>query len=445
MEYTLITIFAIVTTTLIVHQLANRLLGIRLSMKPLALCALCSLFLSLILPRVIVGFAGLAGTVGVLAVFAIIFAYFVAYYEESRTQASELELMQLIPVELVCNRSLVDPTAITFISDVAQQPGNKMEVEATDIETVASQSVELLNATFIDNKPEPIEPELVEPEVTESELIEPEVTEPELIEPEVTEPELIEPEVFEPELIEPEMFESELIEPEVFEPELIEPELFEPELIEPEVIESELVEPESESFAVTELLVTHEATENTVLESDITNEEVSLTDHQDIPIMATVLEQEKIETIEVVQLMKEEMSQVAVLDLDLQDMDELLDYAFLQKEQHNFQDALLAFRQIVKLYPDSSAAPFAVIEIGNILKMRGAYDDAILAFAEAKTLPALQNNYQFDQEFVSTIAYLRIVKNVLVHRRLGFLPYEKIPADAFQEIDAEFREWRNLV
>ena len=104
MEYTLITIISIVSATILVHQLANRLLDVQISIKPLALCALCSLFLSLVLPRFIVSFTGLAGTIGVLAVFAIIFAYFIVYYEDMQIKEKadqnilhEIKAIGLVP------------------------------------------------------------------------------------------------------------------------------------------------------------------------------------------------------------------------------------------------------------------------------------------------------------------------------------------------------------
>ena len=49
---------------------------------PLFLCAVCSLFLSMALPKVIVRFTDWIGTLGVLLVFSLLFAYFLAYYDE---------------------------------------------------------------------------------------------------------------------------------------------------------------------------------------------------------------------------------------------------------------------------------------------------------------------------------------------------------------------------
>ncbi len=128
-----------------------------------------------------------------------------------------------------------------------------------------------------------------------------------------------------------------------------------------------------------------------------------------------------------------------------QDLDSLLDYAFLHKENKAYEEALAAFRYILQLFPEDAAAPFVLIEIGNILKQLGAYDDAIQVFVDGRANVAVHADYQFEQEFINTIAYLRIIKNALIHHRLGLIPYHKIPANILDEINAEFREWRNLI
>ncbi|WP_050769563.1 tetratricopeptide repeat protein [Thermosinus carboxydivorans] len=125
-------------------------------------------------------------------------------------------------------------------------------------------------------------------------------------------------------------------------------------------------------------------------------------------------------------------------------LDDLLDYAFQQKEAGNLSLALKYFQQALNLYPDNEISPFIVVEIGSILKNKGQYDEAIKVFVEGRNLPALRSNSTVQQDFINTIAYLRIVRNVLLQRRLGFIPYGEIPAAVLAEIDAEFREWRKL-
>ena len=325
MEYTLITTFAIVITTLFVHQLANRILGIRLGIKPLALCGICSLFLSLVLPRIIVGFAGLAGTIGVLAVFAIIFAYFVAYYEDAQTDEPAPQAA---------------PSFSTLVEDIGFTPGKP------------------------DAIPLPFATQLVTEEPIAIE--EPVAEEPVAIEELVTE--------------------------------------------EPVAVEEPVAE---ESVAAQELDIYRENYHN------VTEVAGTMTQRMSNPF--------------------EPILPVA------QDLDSLLDYAFLHKENKAYEEALAAFRYILQLFPEDAAAPFVLIEIGNILKQLGAYDDAIQVFVDGRANVAVHADYQFEQEFINTIAYLRIIKNALIHHRLGLIPYHKIPANILDEINAEFREWRNLI
>lgn len=325
MEYTLITTFAIVITTLFVHQLANRILGIRLGIKPLALCGICSLFLSLVLPRIIVGFAGLAGTIGVLAVFAIIFAYFVAYYEDAQTDEPAPQAA---------------PSFSTLVEDIGFTPGKP------------------------DAIPLPFATQLVTEEPVAIE--EPVAEEPVAVEELVAE--------------------------------------------EPVAIEELVAE---EPVAAQELDIYRENYHN------VTEVAGTMTQRMSNPF--------------------EPILPVA------QDLDSLLDYAFLHKENKAYEEALAAFRYILQLFPEDAAAPFVLIEIGNILKQLGAYDDAIQVFVDGRANVAVHADYQFEQEFINTIAYLRIIKNALIHHRLGLIPYHKIPANILDEINAEFREWRNLI
>jgi tetratricopeptide (TPR) repeat protein len=125
-------------------------------------------------------------------------------------------------------------------------------------------------------------------------------------------------------------------------------------------------------------------------------------------------------------------------------LEDLMDFAFTHKEAGHTQQALDAFRRALRLYRFSEAAPYLAIEIANLLKNKGSYDEAIAVLNEGRSLLALVKNDALDQEFVVTIAYLRIVKNTLLEKRVGYMPFGRIPAEISREIDAEFREWRSL-
>lgn len=277
MEYIFITIAAITITTVLFYMLMNRVFRIRISIKPLILCALCSLFLTLILPRIIISFTGLAGTVSVLTIFSVVFAYFVAFYEHKKIKVSAL----------------------------------------------ATNSIE--------------------------------------------------------------------------------------EFSFPIVLQTE----EENQATKTGLNPLHYP-------------EVSKTNLHDIPGMSNSIN----------------LQNLAIEDDPYSE--NILDYAYQQKEVKNYDEALRAFKEILQIDPSSSDAPFVVIEIGSLLKLRGAYDEAIQVFLDAKSLPGLQDDPDLRQEFINTIAYLRIIKNVLIYRGVGLLPFNKISEDVTQEIEKEYCEWRGL-
>jgi tetratricopeptide (TPR) repeat protein len=129
---------------------------------------------------------------------------------------------------------------------------------------------------------------------------------------------------------------------------------------------------------------------------------------------------------------------------DSDSLDDLLNFAFSHKEQNNYHVALDAFMRAYKLYHDNEVAPFLVVEIGNILKYKGFYDEAINIFMEGRTLPILKEQQTFEQEFVNTIAYLRIIKNILLENHMNLIPFKEIPPQIQEEIDNEFQNWRNL-
>ena len=128
----------------------------------------------------------------------------------------------------------------------------------------------------------------------------------------------------------------------------------------------------------------------------------------------------------------------------LDSLELLMNDAFNQKEKQSYDEALAAFVRALQLFPGSDAAPYIIIEIANILKAKGLYDDAINVFSEGRKLPGLLKNPSLHQEFIDTIAYLRIIKNILVENRLGFVPFSQIPQPVINMIDSEFADWKRI-
>ncbi len=366
MEYITITLLAIAATTFLVYLLANKVFGVRLRLKSLALCAACALFLSLVLPRIVVSFAGLAGTVGLLAVFAIIFAYFVAYYDNPRDLTPAASATGPQP----------EPTVAAAPEPAAEAPAEP------DLDLIAAPLIP--QATAAANEPGDETPLIVLPAPAAPDEPAGEQPAPAVAAANESAATTEEPEP---------------------EPEL-EPE---PEPVTPDPLATFAVAVEIE-------------------------EGTDLQPPADEPAAGTQDD-----------VLPKEALKLSIPPLPASDsLDDLIEFAFAHKDAGHYQQALDAFRRVLRLYRFSEAAPYAAIEIANLLKNRGAYDEAIAVLTESRNLLALVKNEALDQEFVVTIAYLRIVKNTLLQRRVGYVPFGRIPAEINREIDAEFREWRNL-
>ena len=498
MDYTLIIIVTIVVTTLFVHQLANRAFGIRLSMKPLALCALFSVCISLILPRVIVGFAGLAGTIGVLAVCAIVFAYFVVCYEETieakMSAASEQTLMssfsrlntetaggETTSIEgnaayegrSVCEQTLGDfdplenQKAVLFSSAdeiVVLSSADEVTIEHQPTELLQTDIPELEAANFSTDDSELINPIIIANDDGDGQLDKDELSESTAVLVSIDELAIEHQPI---ELLQPDIPESESANFVADDAEFSSPTIITDEDSDRKLVEDELAESTTVLVSTDELAIEHQPIE--LLQLDIPELEADnfIADDTEFISPTIITDEDCDNSLEVVYVsettntgiinlhdnQQSNINMTEVIDsvekcgfsfLDDKSLDELLDYAFQQQEEKNFDHALFAFKNILKQFPSSTVAPFAVIEIGNLLKTRGAYDEAIQVFADAKNLPALQTKNQFEKEFVNAIAHLRIIKNTLIHRRLGLLPFHEIPAAVCEEIDTEFREWLKL-
>lgn len=122
-------------------------------------------------------------------------------------------------------------------------------------------------------------------------------------------------------------------------------------------------------------------------------------------------------------------------------LDDLLDYAFIQKDALQLTTALKAFQRALTLCNDRALAPLIIVEIGNIFKACGHYDEAVQLFSEGRKLPYLLENRILNQQFIEMIAFLRIIKNNLLENQVGLVPYDQIPPNLMLKINGEFRNW----
>ena len=123
-------------------------------------------------------------------------------------------------------------------------------------------------------------------------------------------------------------------------------------------------------------------------------------------------------------------------------LDDILDYAFEQSSRHNYSNAIFAYKRALDRYQKDDYAPFIVIELGNIYKENGAYDEAILAYRSAFSLPAVTGSDAMQAEFQKNIAYLRTVKYILTKHNTAKTPFNSIPDPYRREIEFTFQNRR---
>jgi hypothetical protein len=123
-------------------------------------------------------------------------------------------------------------------------------------------------------------------------------------------------------------------------------------------------------------------------------------------------------------------------------LDDILDYAFEQKTRHNYFNALFAYKRALIRYCSDDYAPFIVIDIVNIYKDNGAYEEAIHTYLNALSLPAIVNNSEIHEEFEKNLAYLRIVEYVLAKHHIARTPFGKISPNHLEEIETIFQNRR---
>lgn len=438
MEYILISMLTITVFTYIVSIIANKILATPIHIKSLVLCACCALLISLILPRMFVGFAGLSGTLGILITFAMISSYFIAYYyddamqktvhkEVTATKIADFSFSEILPEDKEEEIQLtVDLT--TFLQT------NNLEEILEEIPAIVEEPEIVADIPaktfFYPMKCEEESEAKVESIIDFSKQI---VLSEKLAENII--PTLIQPKELEDKT-------APIVKTYYYPTKYEEDQSKLPVKIDEKAeVFGNLMNCKQEKKSIPATSITEKIPEIIIplppqTSSLITEVALpSVTIEQPLPVASSVQE------IAVEKIAPEALSED--ITSDSEDLDLLMDLAFSYKEQRNFVRALKTFRKALLLYPDSEVAPFLVVEIGTIQKNLGAYNEAIQVFMEGRSLPGVINNSILEQEFINNIAYLRVVKNILVMNSLGFIPFNSIPESALKEIDVDFREWRN--
>ena len=119
----------------------------------------------------------------------------------------------------------------------------------------------------------------------------------------------------------------------------------------------------------------------------------------------------------------------------LDSLDDLLDYAFSQSNERHYRNAIFAYKKAIERYGNDEYAPFIVIELANVYKEIGAYDDAIRAYRHALTLPVLRGKDDMRNEFKKSISYLTVVSDILSRHGNEGTPFSKILPELRDEIE----------
>ena len=469
MQYIIISMLTIFLFTYVVYIVANKLLSIQIHIKYIFLCACCALIISIILPRLFVGFAGLTGTLSIVFLFALVSSYGIAYYYDHAMQQAPLK--NDVMAATVENASLF-PVDSSEIFSIISHPNTSSEIdnleyvtedlaEAEDINEDVSEIIDFIDEPIID---EPIIKEYLYPiKIKKHDIVLLSSKKKDQIEQNIIKNVLAKLDKKTNSITEsitkkyyyPIKYQNVTIleKPEINNPTLKPDDsgnivLKTDEKVEvldnlmKHIIEEKLPDI---SFLPTMLLQPTKASEDpVVLEQHVATEivttYVSSEQLSDLPE-----QQEPAITLEDDSISGDAKEEITTDDMDLstKDLDTLMDYAFALKEQRDFLQALKVFRQALLLYPSSEVGPFLVMEIGNILKNIGSYNEAITIFTEGRLLPGVINNDMLEQEFINNIAYLRIVKNILIKNSLKFMPFNQLPENVYKEINAEFCEWRN--
>ena len=95
-------------------------------------------------------------------------------------------------------------------------------------------------------------------------------------------------------------------------------------------------------------------------------------------------------------------------------MDALLDFAFAQIGAGANELALLAYSTALEQYRNDDYAPFIIIDMVNLYKSQGRYQEAIDCVHNAMDIPAIQESPAYQQKFQNYLAQLRSISHSAV-------------------------------
>ena len=118
-------------------------------------------------------------------------------------------------------------------------------------------------------------------------------------------------------------------------------------------------------------------------------------------------------------------------------LEDLLEFAFEQRNRRNMSGALDAFRLIRLQYGDSEALPLVAAEVVSTLQSSGDYGEALSELARALQMPTVQRDKKLIQVFTQKQKYLQALQDLLREQGKPNLPFEQIPAEW-----SDWLEWK---
>ena len=178
---------------------------------------------------------------------------------------------------------------------------------------------------------------------------------------------------------------------------------------EPETIVEVAEEPETTAEAeVTEEPET--TAEAEVTEEPETTAEAEVTEEPETTAEVEVTEEPET-TAEVQQAVE---APLPTLPEGLDSMDALLDFGFAQTGAGAYELALLAYSTALEQYRNDDYAPFIIIDMVNLYKSQGRYQEAIDCVHNAMDIPAIQESPAYQQNFQNYLAQLKSISHSAV-------------------------------
>ena len=175
--------------------------------------------------------------------------------------------------------------------------------------------------------------------------------------------------------------------------------------------DNEITQVTSEPETIVEVAEEPETTaEAEVTEEPETTAEAEVTEEPETTAEVEVTEEPET-TAEVQQAVE---APLPTLPEGLDSMDALLDFGFAQTGAGAYELALLAYSTALEQYRNDDYAPFIIIDMVNLYKSQGRYQEAIDCVHNAMDIPAIQESPAYQQNFQNYLAQLKSISHSAV-------------------------------